>query len=163
MKIYLAGSCAPEQRNLMVTIAKYIRQTLEDFCLNNNAVFCPFELNIPNAWDMSQEEWSKRVFEADRAAIDNCDLFLMISQGRISSAGTNWEQGYAYGIDKKTAVIQITDEPTSLMSYVGCDVFVNSNKEDLFQKIDLILSLYIESKITDGTFCYRPACETVLT
>ena len=62
---------------------------------------------------------------ADKDAIDNCDVFLMISQGRISSAGTNWEQGYAYGIGKYIGVIQITDTPTSLMTYSSADCFCN--------------------------------------
>lgn len=119
IKIYLAGSCAPEQRNLMVTIAKYLRS------FKNIGVYCPFELEIPNAWDISQEKWSEKVFMADKDAIDNCDVFLMISQGRISSAGTNWEQGYAYGIGKYIGVIQITDTPTSLMTYSSANCFCN--------------------------------------
>lgn len=32
-------------------------------------VYCPFELQIPNAWDMSQEEWTKKVFDADIRAL----------------------------------------------------------------------------------------------
>ena len=126
IKIYLAGSCAPEQRNLMVAIAKYLRS------FKNVGVYCPFELEIPNAWDISQEEWSEKVFMADKDAIDNCDIFLMISQGRISSAGTNWEQGYAYGIGKYIGVIQIADAPTSLMTYSSANCFCNVKAEGYY-------------------------------
>lgn len=117
-KIYLAGSCATEQRTDMVRIAKYLR--LWDF-----EVYCPFELKIPNAWDMSQEAWAQKVFDADIKAIDECDIFFMISPGRESTAGTNWEQGYAYAKGKKVIVIQYTGRPTSLMTYCGADEFYN--------------------------------------
>lgn len=116
MKIYLAGSCGTERRTEMMKIAKALRY-------NKYEVYCPFELKIENAWDMSQEEWAKKVFDADIAAIDNCDLFLFISPGRISTAGSNWEQGYAYAKGKKIIVLQYTAEPASLMTYCGCDDF----------------------------------------
>lgn len=118
--IYLAGSCAQEHREMMKEIAGFLR-------LNNIEIYCPFELQINNAWNYSQEEWARRIFEADKAAIDKADIFLMISPGRIGSAGTNWEQGYAYAKGKKVIVIQYTDEPTSLMTFCGCDIFINTN------------------------------------
>ena len=77
--IYLAGSCASEQRTLMMNIAKHLRDSGKD-------VYCPFELKIENAWNYSQEEWSQLVFEADKTAIDKCDIFLMITSGRIAFA-----------------------------------------------------------------------------
>lgn len=128
MKIYLAGSCSSEQRTLMVKIAKCLRAEGYD-------VYCPFELKIENAWDMSQEEWARRVFSEDVKALDSCDLFLMISPGRFSSAGTNWEQGYMYATGKKVAVVQYTDQSTSLMTYCGCDIFINSNEKDICHDI----------------------------
>lgn len=157
VKIYLAGSCAPEQRNLMVAIAKYLRT------FKNIGVYCPFELEVPNAWDISQEEWSEKVFMADKDAIDNCDVFLMVSQGRISSAGTNWEQGYAYGIGKYIGVIQITDTPTSLMTYSSADCFCNVktdgfNIDEVAVAIEKILLCY-EKPWVEG----KGKCLTVLT
>lgn len=126
--IYLAGSCASEHRTFMTEIAKYLRD-------NGQEVYCPFELKIENAWDYSQEEWSQKVFEADKEAIDNCDVFLMITPGRISSAGTNWEQGYAFGIGKNVIVFQITESPTSLMTFCGCTRFVNTSKNKILMDI----------------------------
>ena len=117
-KIYLAGSCATEQRTDMVRIAKYLR-------ICGFEVDCPFELKIPDAWDMSQEAWAHKVFDADTKAIDECDIFFMVSPGRESTAGTNWEQGYAYAKNKRVIVAQFTDKPTSLMTYCGADEFFN--------------------------------------
>ncbi len=126
--IYLAGSCSSEQRTLMVNIAKHLRD-------NGYEVYCPFELKIENAWDYSQEDWSQLVFEADKNAIDTANIFLMITPGRIGTAGTNWEQGYAFATKKRIIVIQYTDCPTSLMTYCACNTFVNTNKEKIYTDI----------------------------
>lgn len=126
--IYLAGSCSSEQRTLMVNIAKYLRK-------NGFEVYCPFELKIENAWDYSQEDWSQLVFEADKTAIDKSDIFLMITPGRIGTAGTNWEQGYAFAIQKRIIIMQYTDCPTSLMTYCACNTFVNTDKEKIYTDI----------------------------
>ena len=39
----------------------------------------------------------------------------MLSHGRYSTAGANWEAGYAFGIGKKVIVVEMTSEPMSLM------------------------------------------------
>lgn len=126
--IYLAGSCSSEERTLMVNIAKFLRD-------NGKELYCPFELKIPDAWDYSQEDWARKVFEADKDAIDKADIFLMITPGRIGSAGTNWEQGYAFATGKRIIVIQYTNHPTSLMTYCGCNTFINTSKQNLFNDI----------------------------
>lgn len=117
MKIYLAGSCGSDRRTHMVEIGKALRKI-------GFEVYCPFELQIPNAWDMSQEEWATKVFVADIQAIDSSDVVVIISPGRVSTAGTNWEQGYAYGKNKRVIVFQYTEETTSLMTYCGCQSFI---------------------------------------
>ena len=118
MKIYLAGSCSKEKRSRMEAVAAALRE-------KGYEVYCPFELKIPNAWDYSQEDWAKMVFDKDVAAIDECDFIVMISDGRLSSAGTNWEQGYAYAKGKSIFVFQWADCETSLMTYCGCTRFLN--------------------------------------
>ena len=149
MKMYLAGPCDSEHRTMMVGVAKYLRD-------KNNEVYCPWELKIENAWDMPQEEWAKKVFDADIAAIDNAELVLAISLGRISSAGTNWEMGYAYGKGIPVHVIQITDKPTSLMTYCGCTSFINvSQKGNLQSALNWILENPTEASYN--------TCKTVLT
>ena len=130
MKIYLAGPCSAEHRTLLTNIAKGLRSY-------DYEVYAPFELQIPNAWDMSQEEWAEKVFDADVEAIDSSDIVVVISLGRESTAGTNWEQGYAYAKNKQVLVYQITEQPTSLMTYWGCARFrnIDLHKEDIVQEI----------------------------
>ena len=155
-KIYLAGPCDSENRTTMVNVAQYIRSL-------GYTVYCPFELKIENAWDMSQENWSKAVFDKDIEAINNCDIFLMISLGRESTAGTNFEQGYAYALKKRILVFQITEKPTSLMTYCGCHDFNNctSDLKDINSKIRYVLSLY-EQGYRDNNRIFS-SCRTVLT
>lgn len=154
MKIYLAGPCDSENRSMMVNVAKELRNYDSSI-----EVYCPFELKIENAWDYSQEEWAQMVFDKDIEAINNCDAMIMISLGRISSAGTNWEQGYAYAKGKQIIVFQITDVPTSLMTYCGCTYFINTIKEELIHALYWALE-----KLHDNTLCYyTDECRTVLT
>ena len=145
--IYLAGSCSSDQRTLMVKIADFLRK-------HNQEVYCPFELKIENAWDYPQEEWAKMVFEADKNAIDACDLFLMVSPGRNSTAGSNWEQGYAYALGKKTVIVQFTDDQISLMTFCGCTHFINTTRDRILADIYNI----INNKFDDTN-----GCITVLT
>ena len=128
-KIYLAGSCSKEERDRMEEIAAALRK-------KGYEVYCPFELKIHNAWDYSQEEWSKMVFDKDIAAIDECDFMILMSKGRNSTAGTNWEQGYAYAKGKDIFVFQYTKEETSLMTYCGCTRFINLPTE-IDEKFDV--------------------------
>lgn len=137
MKIYLAGSCGIERRTEMQKIAKELRKF--------HTVYCPFELKIENAWDMSQEEWAQKVFECDTMAIDSADCVVIISPGRVSTAGTNWEQGYAYAKGKPVFVFQYTKEPASLMTYCGCTNFVNVAEAD---DIPYSIGLHINKNLT---------------
>ena len=148
--IYLAGSCDTENRSMMVSIAKYLRQ-------NNVEVYCPWELKIENAWDYSQEDWAKLVFEADISAINKAEAVIMISVGRHSTAGTNWEQGYAYAKNIPVHVIQVTDATTSLMTYWGCNSFITHDKNygPIKSELNWILDHIREENHTK--------CRTVLT
>lgn len=146
MKIYLAGPCDTENRTMMMNIARTLRT-------KGYEVHCPFELKIPNAWDMSQEAWAWQVFTSDIDAIYDCDAMVSVSVGRQSTAGTNWEQGFAYGIQKPCYVVQITDKPTSLMTYWGCDSFKNATPDTA---ADAILGMLQSPRA-------RLECETVLT
>ena len=150
MKIYLAGSCSSEQRTMMMKVAGRLREYY------NTEVFCPFELKIPNAWDMSQEAWSQKVFDEDTRAIREADVVILITPGRESTAGTNWEQGFAYALGKSIYVFQITDKATSLMTYCGCELFFNvSNERELLEAIDLVMN--------NNPWVSKNPCKTVLT
>ena len=159
MKIYLAGSCSKDDRESMTAIATALRA-------EGYIVYCPFELKIENAWDYSQEEWAKKVFDCDTLAIENCDFMVMISRGRHSTAGTNWEQGYAYAKGKPVFVFQMTVWETSLMTFWGCTDFINIDKTlDREQRLELIAKYPYEIKIrnkNEKNACYRK-CYTTLT
>lgn len=141
MKIYLAGSCSKDDRENMTAIAEALRT-------EGYTVYCPFELKIENAWDYSQEEWAKKVFDCDTMAIDNCDFMVMISRGRHSTAGTNWEQGYAYAKGKPVFVFQMTIWETSLMTFWGCKDFINVDGTlSRGQRLELIAKYPYEAKM----------------
>ena len=150
-KVYLAGPCDSENRTLMTKVAKVLRAR------DDMEVYCPFELKIPNAWDMSQEEWAEKVFKEDIRNLNSADIFLMISIGRESTAGTNWEQGYAFALDKWIYVFQITDKPTSLMTYCGADHFFNIKDE--FELYNCLKSFSFN--VVDVSI--KGLCSTVLT
>lgn len=154
MKIYLAGSCSSDSRSLMMNMKKIIISVFG----TEPEIYCPFELKIPDAWSLSQEAWSRAVFDADIEALRNSDLMIMISYGRTSSAGVNWEQGFAFANNIPIFVLQVTDAPTSLMTYCGCKNFYNtgSNLEDITRAIKFIYKNWNKDLV-------KGICETVLT
>lgn len=148
-KVYLAGSCGSESRTIMKGIANQLREMGVE-------VYCPFELKIPNAWDMCQEEWARKVFDKDIAAIRDCDVFVMITPGRASTAGTNFEQGFAYALGKRIIVIQYTDSNTSLMTYCGATAFANVDENDMIYHFKDCLVKAMKNSLIN-------VCETILT
>jgi nucleoside 2-deoxyribosyltransferase len=108
MNIYLAASLSEDKRNDMTEALSILRgKGLE--------VYAPVEHQIPNAWDWPNTEWGLMVFTEDIQAIQSCDVLVMICYGRLSTAGANWEAGYAFGIGKKVIVVEMTDGIMSLM------------------------------------------------
>lgn len=151
-KIYLAGPCDKENRPLMEKVKNFIKD-------NDFEVYAPFELKIEDAWSKTQEDWSIEVFKHDLAAIQSADAMILISRGRISSAGTSFEQGFAYALHKKIYVIQITDEPTSLMTFSGCTYFLSSCEDNIENDIR-----WIADRIQNhDSYLYVKKCKTVLT
>jgi nucleoside 2-deoxyribosyltransferase len=151
-QIYLGGPCDSEHRTLMVRAAEALRS------MGHN-VYCPFELKIENAWDYSQEDWAQMVFKADISAMNHCDYAIVISLGRISSAGTNWECGYFYACGIPVYVLQVNDSPTSLMTFCGADYFVSTTEVDLVNELEVFVPL-IENQAINS---YKKECVTVLT
>ena len=150
-KVYLAGPCDSENRTLMTKVARVLRAR------GDMEVYCPFELKIPNAWDISQEEWAEKVFKEDIRNLNSADVFIMIFTGRESTAGTNWEQGYAFALDKWIYVFQITDKPTSLMTYCGADHFYNIKNE--FDLYDCLRNFSFNGAVNFK----KSLCSTILT
>ena len=108
MKIYLATTLDPDKRKEMYGALEILKSL-------NHEVYAPIEHKIPNAWDYPNSEWGLMVFESDINAIQDCDVVVMMSHGRYSTAGANWEAGYAFGIGKKVIIVEMSDEPMSLM------------------------------------------------
>lgn len=78
-------------------------------------VYRPWTYKIPNAWDFPNHEWGEMVFMCDVRLIDLCDIVVVLSYGRWSTAGTNWEAGYAFGTGKKVILVEMTNEIMSVM------------------------------------------------
>lgn len=112
MKIYLAapfGEKGSEKRAAVSNIAQTLR-------ILGHECYCPWEHEIPHAWEYPNNEWGLMVFEADVAAIQNADLVIVCSYGREqTTSGTNWEAGYAYGIGKFILLLEMTENVMSLM------------------------------------------------
>jgi len=109
MRIYLASSLSHECRPKMYEVLAKLRE-------GGHNVYGPVEHAIENAWDYSNKDWGKLVFEADKKAIDESDCVVAISYGRTkTTAGSSWEIGYAYGIGKKVVVVEMDEGPQSLM------------------------------------------------
>lgn len=110
-KVYLATPVGdpntPERR-----LAEEALAILEDKGFD---VYAPWKLKIPNAWDYPNSEWGRLVFESDVVALNNAELVVVLSYGRMSTAGVNWEAGYSYASGKKVIVVEMTGEIMSIM------------------------------------------------
>jgi nucleoside 2-deoxyribosyltransferase len=68
-------------------------------------VFVPREHEIPNAWELSNQEWAKQVFCADVVALSYSEKVVALNFGMYSDSGTAWEMGYALSLG--TPVTQV--------------------------------------------------------
>lgn len=113
LKIYIAGSVAPEFRMSVNELTNRLRE-------NGYDVYAPLEHTVENAWDWPNDEWGLQIFRMDVEAINQCDIMVVLSWGRrMTTAGTSWEQGYAYGIGKKILFVEMNNEEQSLMCANG--------------------------------------------
>lgn len=113
LKIYIAGSVAPEFRTSVNELTSRLRE-------NGYDVYAPLEHTVENAWDWPNNEWGLQIFRMDVEAINQCDIMVVLSWGRrMTTAGTSWEQGYAYGIGKKILFVEMNNEEQSLMCANG--------------------------------------------
>lgn len=112
MKVYLAAPFGEPNSSLRTNAQRAENILSKEKKLE---VYCPWKYTLPHAWDYPNTEWGQMVFINDVHAIDNCDILVMLSYGRESTAGTNWEAGYAFGIGKKVIVVEMTDKVMSLM------------------------------------------------
>lgn len=118
MRIYLASSLSEEHRPKMYEVLESLRSQGHD-------VYAPVEHKIEGAWDYSNSEWGRKVFENDINAIKASECVVALSNGRNTTAGASWEIGYAYGIGKTVIVAEMTPGPHSLMVSNGCHATVD--------------------------------------
>ena len=123
-KIYLAapfGTKESEKRKNAEIVACILENKGFD-------IYKPWTVFIPNAWDLPNDVWANKVFNNDKTAIDESDIVVVLSYGRHSTAGTNWEAGYAFGTGKIVVVVEMTDEIMSLMVSNGCHSVIKGIK-----------------------------------
>ncbi|MDO4966778.1 MAG: nucleoside 2-deoxyribosyltransferase [Lachnospiraceae bacterium] len=117
-KIYLASPWFKDKERVMY------RGILDKMRKEGHEVYAPIEHEVPNAWQISNAEWGRAVFQADVDAIKDCDEVWVLNFGMYSDSGTAWECGFAYGIGKtvRQLVYDIgEDKVFSLMMINGCD------------------------------------------
>ena len=113
MKIYLAGPFFNkiERSNIMLA-----RDILRGKGLD---VFVPMEHKFPDDDKMSNEAWSKLVYNLDKNEIYNCDAVVAVYYGMYSDTGTAWEIGFAKALNKRIIVVHT--------NYVGvASLMINS-------------------------------------
>lgn len=109
MRIYVAASLSEDKRPFMYEAVKLLRD-------RGFTVYAPIEHVVEHAWDWPNTEWGLQVFRNDVQAIQTADFVIVLTWGRLdTSSGTTWEQGYAYGIDKKIILVEMNDSVQSLM------------------------------------------------
>lgn len=116
--VYVAASFAYEDRektNKRKSEIEEIVKQIKHIVGRKFGWYLPHQLKIENAWDISLEEWSRKVFEEDLKALDAANLILFISYGKENNSGSVWEVGYAYGKQIPIVMIKMTDEAESLM------------------------------------------------
>ena len=134
MKVYLASPWFKNNERVMYT------QILQKMRAEGHEVYAPVEHEVPNAWDLSNEEWGRQVFFADIKAIDECEEVWVLNFGMYSDTGTAWECGYAYAKGKtvRQLVYDFTpDKVFSLMMINGCEEY-DSMCNYLFNRDDEI-------------------------
>lgn len=123
MKIYLASPLFTEfEKGVVRDLAEKMRGIGFD-------VYVPMEHQIENAWDYSNDEWARHVFEEDVKAINECDVVVCAYYGLYSDSGTAWECGYAYAKGKKIQLVDMANDEVSLMMVQSA-----FNKDEFKQK-----------------------------
>ena len=85
MKIYLASSLhTDELKKRITTVVEYLRK-------KGHSVYSPMELKIPNAWDLPNQEWAKKVYDNDIKELTNADMIVCIYNGFNFAGGTGTE------------------------------------------------------------------------
>jgi len=141
MNIYICASFCYEdkaktsqRKDLIEKTVKRIKKRLK------GNYYIPHQLKIPNAWDMSMEEWGMSVYNHDMEALNNANLVIFLSFGKENNAGSVWEVGYVAGHnsmvlsfdEKKIIMIKMTDEVESLMVTNSVHTIINEREIETY-------------------------------
>ena len=121
MKIYLA---TPVGDPPDIGIRTNAKRAYEILTKKGYDVYAPWMMKIPHACDYPNKDWGLMVFTVDIQHLEECDAVVVLSYGRYSTAGTTWEQGYAYARNKKILVVEMNDSIQSIMIANGCNASV---------------------------------------
>ena len=142
-RFYLASPFfGKEEREKALEIAEYLRG-------KGHTVFVPLEHKFSHAWDIPNYEWGRNVFNLDIKGINASNVMICLSYGRISSAGTNFEAGYAYGIGKPIIVIEMPEVKLMSLMLSNCAKAVIKYKDYKnfdFNKIPNLIDYEMEQK-----------------
>ena len=129
MNIYIASPLFHkwEQRNV-----KYIEKWLKTIFSSAN-IYCPQDFQVPNAWELPNHVWAKKIFEEDHKQLDAADLVVCISYGYKSDDGAAWETGYAKAKGKEVWLVTADNDigPYSLMFMTADKMFALDENYDV--------------------------------
>ena len=118
MKIYLSSPFFNQEEIDNMRQAQKILEN-RDF-----DVFVPMDIIIPNT---NEVEWAEKMFDADKAGIDKCDVVVLLYYGLYSDSGTAWECGYAFAKNKPVVVVHCQNtQKNNLMVVFGASANVES-------------------------------------
>lgn len=133
MNIYIASPLFHkwEQRNVK-DIEKWLKTIFRDV-----TIYCPQDFQVPNAWELPNYVWAKKIFEEDHKQLDAADLVVCISYGYKSDDGAAWETGYAKAKGKEVWLVTADNDigPYSLMFMTADKMFALDENYDV-QKIE---------------------------
>ena len=141
LNIYVAASfCYTEQaktsqhKYIIEKIVNRIGSTMADKGIEAE-FYLPHLFKVQDAWDMSLEEWSRKVYEKDLLELTGSNIVIFLSFGKENNDGAAWEVGFVNGInfsgvDEKipVVVVKLTDEPESLMISNSCSRIITADE-----------------------------------
>jgi len=156
--IYIAASFAYEDKAKTSQKKDLIEKTvkrIKKFLKGN--YYLPHQLKIPNAWDISLEEWSKAVYDHDIKALEDANIVIFLSFGKENNAGSAWECGWVAGYN--ALVSQLPVEPTDIKKMIMVKMTDQIESLMLSNSIDTII---MDSEIESYDWENFPAYKTPL-
>ena len=73
-----------------------------------HTVYVPHEFKVPDAKELTNEEWANAVFLEDVHQLNECDAVYYFCEGMEGDLGSAWECGYAYVKGKQIFVNELS-------------------------------------------------------